>query len=91
MGEKGVMYAMKTVAALREKGIYAETDVVSRSLKAQMKYADKIGAKYVLVVGDNELDEDKATLKNMANRDDQLFWVHCLQWQSKWDSYSQEF
>ena len=61
---------MKTATALRERGIYAECDVVKRSLKAQMKYADKIGAKYVLVVGDNELDEDKATLKNMANRDD---------------------
>ena len=70
MGDRGVAYAMKTVTALRERGIYAECDVVKRSLKAQMKYADKIGAKFVLVVGDNELDEDKATLKNMANRDD---------------------
>ena len=70
MGDRGVAYAMKTVTALRERGIYAECDVVKRSLKAQMKYADKIGAKYVLVVGDNELDEDKATLKNMTNRDD---------------------
>jgi histidyl-tRNA synthetase len=70
MGDKGVMYAMKTVSALREKGIYAECDVVSRSLKAQMKYADKIGAKYVLVVGDNELENNKAILKNMRDRDD---------------------
>ena len=70
MGDRGEAYAMKTVTALRERGIYAECDVVKRSLKAQMKYADKIGAKFVLVVGDNELDEDKATLKNMANRDD---------------------
>lgn len=70
MGDRGVAYAMKTVTELRERGIYAECDVVKRSLKAQMKYADKIGAKYVLVVGDNELDEDKALLKNMANRDD---------------------
>ncbi|MBP3579762.1 MAG: histidine--tRNA ligase [Clostridia bacterium] len=70
MGDRGVVYAMKTVTALRERGIYAECDVVKRSLKAQMKYADKIGAKYVLVVGDNELDEGKAMLKNMADRDD---------------------
>ncbi len=70
MGEKAKLYAVKTVTQLREKGIYAECDVVSRSLKAQMKYADKIGAKYVLVVGDNELDEGKATLKNMTDRDD---------------------
>ncbi len=70
MGEKGMMYAMKTVAALRERGIFAECDLVSRSLKAQMKYADKIGAKYVLVVGDNELENNKAVLKNMSDRDD---------------------
>ena len=35
-----------------------------------MKYADKIGAKYVLVVGDNELEQNKAVLKNMRDRDD---------------------
>ena len=70
MGQKGVAYAMKTVNALREKGVYAECDVVSRSLKAQMKYADKIGAEYVLVVGDNELEQNKAVLKNMRNKDD---------------------
>ena len=82
MGDRGVAYAMKTVTVLRERGIYAECDVVKRSLKAQMKYADKIGAKYVLVVGDNELDEGKAMLKNMADRDDsrqvELDKVACL-------------
>lgn len=70
MGDKAKMYASKTVDAFRENGIYAETDVVSRSLKAQMKYADKIGAKYVLVVGDNELENNIGILKNMRDRDD---------------------
>lgn len=70
MGEKAKLYASKTVNAFRESGIYAETDVVSRSLKAQMKYADKIGAKYVLVVGDNELENNIGVLKNMRDRDD---------------------
>ncbi len=70
MGQNAVGYAMKTVNELREKGLYAECDVVSRSLKAQMKYADKIGAKYVLVVGDSELESGKAILKNMNDKED---------------------
>lgn len=66
MGENALEYAMKTVKALRNAGIYAETDIVGRSLKAQMKYADKLGAKYTLVVGDSELESGIAKLKNMA-------------------------
>ena len=53
--------------ALRTKGIAAETDVSSRSLKAQMKYADKIGAEYTLVLGDNEVESGKAVLKRMSD------------------------
>lgn len=70
MGEKAAVYALATVEKLRNKGIYAECDIASRSLKAQMKYADKIGAEYVLVVGDNELESGKALLKNMRDKDD---------------------
>jgi histidyl-tRNA synthetase len=64
------VYALKAVEQLRKAGIYAECDICSRSLKAQMKYADKIGAQYVLVVGDNELDSGVAQLKNMRDKDD---------------------
>ena len=70
MGDAAAVFAVKATNKLRKKGIYAECDVCSRSLKAQMKYADKIGAEYVLVVGDNELESNKASLKNMNNRDD---------------------
>lgn len=70
MGEKAAIYALAAVEKLRNKGIYAECDIASRSLKAQMKYADKIGAEYVLVVGDNELESGKALLKNMRDKDD---------------------
>lgn len=69
MGERAAEYAVKTVTQLREKGVYAECDVVGRSMKAQMKYANKLGAKYVLAVGDNELDEGVAVLKNMLDKD----------------------
>ena len=70
MGEKAAVYALAAVEKLRAKGIYAECDIASRSLKAQMKYADKIGAEYVLVVGDNELESGKALLKNMRDKAD---------------------
>ena len=53
------------VRALRERGIYADCDVMGRALKAQMKYADKTGAKAVCVLGDDELASGQATLKWM--------------------------
>ena len=57
--------AFKLLKEVREMGINAETDVVGRGLRAQMKYADKIGALYSMVIGDNELAENKATVRNM--------------------------
>ncbi len=58
--------AMRMVTDLRSSGIKAQTDVVGRSLKAQMKYADKIGAKYTVVLGSDELANKAATVKNMS-------------------------
>lgn len=58
--------AMRMVTDLRSSGIKAQTDVVGRSLKAQMKYADKIGAKYTVVLGSDELANKVATVKNMS-------------------------
>ena len=69
MGEKAALYAFDLCEKLRADGIYAECDVVSRSMKAQMKYADKKGAAFVLALGDNELETGKATLKNMTNKE----------------------
>lgn len=58
--------AFEIAIALRRKGMYAEIDHMERSVKAQFKYADKIGAKYVVVIGGNELAEGKANVKHMA-------------------------
>ena len=44
----------------------AEIDHMQRSIKAQFKYADKIGAKYVAVIGGNELEEGAVNVKRMA-------------------------
>ena len=65
MGKDARTKALEIVAKLRACGIYAECDICARSLKAQMKYADKIGAKYTLILGDSELESGKAQLKNM--------------------------
>ncbi len=65
MGERAVVYAVKLTQTLRDGGQYAECDLCSRSLKAQMKYADKIGARYTLILGDSEIESGTAQLKNM--------------------------
>ena len=58
--------AFEMATILRKNGIFAEIDHMERSVKAQFKYADKIGAKYVAVIGGNELAEGKANVKCMA-------------------------
>lgn len=65
MGEAAALRAAKIVYGLRLSGISAECDHMGRSLKAQMKYADKLGAKFTLVLGDNELESGRAKIKNM--------------------------
>ena len=59
--------ALEIVMSLRGKGINAETDLMGRSVKAQMKYADKLGAEYVAVIGENELLSGTVNLKKMAD------------------------
>ena len=50
---------------LRKENFVVEKDIFERSFKAQMKYADKIGAKYLLVIGENELNTNSEKIKNM--------------------------
>ena len=67
LGEKAQLKTAELCAALRADGFKVETDICGRGLKAQMKYANKIGAKYSLVLGDTEIGENSASLKNMAD------------------------
>lgn len=67
LGEKASLYVQQLVYNLRKKGIKAETDHMGRGLRAQMKYADKIGCRYSLVLGDNEIDTGVASVKNMTD------------------------
>ena len=65
LGKNAVAKSLSIVSKLRDKGVYAECDISARSLRAQMKYADKLGAKYTLIIGDSEIESGKAMLKNM--------------------------
>lgn len=67
MGEAAAVKATALCAALRQDGFEAQCDICGRGLKAQMKYADKIGSAFSMVLGDNELDSGKAILKCMAD------------------------
>ena len=67
MGEKAALAATALCNDLRADGFKVQTDICGKGLKAQMKYADKIGASFTMVLGDNELETEKANLKNMEN------------------------
>lgn len=69
MGEAAEKKAFVLMNQLHKCGIPVDCDLCSRGLKAQMKYADRIGAKYTIVLGENELNEGKAELKNMKTGD----------------------
>ena len=67
MDEKAALAATALCNDLRADGFKVQTDICGKGLKAQMKYADKIGASFTMVLGDNELETEKANLKNMEN------------------------
>jgi len=67
LGQNATVKALEITERLRKQGKYAECDIVGRSLKAQMKYANKIGAEYTLIIGDSEIEAGKAQLRNMLD------------------------
>lgn len=67
MGDNARAYARKLALDMRLKGIRAETDIMERGLKAQMKYADKSGAECVVVFGDDELANGVVQVKNLRS------------------------
>ncbi|WP_130863686.1 histidine--tRNA ligase [Bacilliculturomica massiliensis] len=66
MGDRARAFGQKLVHDLRKAGKKAALDLMARNLKGQLKYADRIHAKYTIVIGDNELDAGKVALKTMA-------------------------
>ena len=66
-GEDGKLASFKLANALRTRGIKTEINHMGRSLKAEMKYANKIGAKFTVVLGDDELQTGNAKFKRMSD------------------------
>lgn len=69
MGEEEYRMGFALAMALRKKGISVEVDFEGRSLKAQMRAADKIDAKYVAIIGEDELNKHQITLRNMGTKE----------------------
>lgn len=66
LGDKAVLKALEISKDMRAEGFSCLMDLNQRSVRAQMKYADKLGAKFNLVIGDNEVESGCAKLKNMS-------------------------
>ena len=66
LGSEAKARAFSLVNEIRSRGLIVETDYMDRSVKAQMKYANKIGAKKVVIIGANELEKGTASVKDMA-------------------------
>lgn len=69
LGKEAKAAAFRIVNKLRNEGVVVETDYMDRSVKAQMKYANKIGAKNTVIIGADEIACGKATIKNMETHE----------------------
>ena len=65
MGDNANIMAAKLASSLREEGISVQYDVAGRSVKAQMKFANKLGVRNTIVIGDSEIESGKVILKDM--------------------------
>ena len=66
IGDAAKAFGLKLARELRAKGITAEMDTLARNIKGQFKYADRLNARYTLVIGDNELEKGVVSLKDMV-------------------------
>lgn len=67
MGEDADRYAVKLINDLRRNGIKVDKDYLNRKIKGQMKQADRFNAKYTVVIGDQELENNEIGVKNMIS------------------------
>ncbi len=70
MGDEGKLSAFTLANTLRKQNVRCDMDHMGRSLKAQFKYANKIGVKIMAVLGEEELQQGEATLRNMETREE---------------------
>ncbi|PZX07119.1 histidyl-tRNA synthetase [Psychrobacillus insolitus] len=72
MGQAAKKKAVELTYSLRQNNITAEMDYLDRKMKSQMKSADRLKAKFVLLVGDDELEKQSAMLKDLSTGEQQL-------------------
>ncbi len=79
--ERAVSYNLKTASDLRKAGISCDFDLMGRSVKAQFKYADKLKAKFVVVIGESELESGTCNVKNMNDgENEQILLEHLTEY-----------
>ena len=66
IGDEAKRFVNKFVEELRDNNINASKDIMERGLKAQFKYADKIGAEFTITIGEDELKNKVVSIKEMA-------------------------
>ena len=71
VGEKAKLYSLNLLRRLRAAGHRAEMDALARNIKGQFKYANRLNAKYTIVIGDNEIENGVLTVKDM-NKSEQF-------------------
>lgn len=92
-GEEAARRAACICGELREEGFCVSFDVLERSVKAQMKYANKIGAVYAAIIGEEELSSGKIQLKRMADGQSKTVDLQCLKeemYQAKLDQFAEK-
>lgn len=73
IGDEANKYATSLIQKLRKEGKFAVKDITGKSLNAQFKYANKIGAKYVITLGEEEIKNKMAKIKNMENGEEESY------------------
>lgn len=73
IGQKASLLAAVLCDDLRASGIHAQFDIIGRSVKAQMKYADKIHAVHTMVLGDDDIEKQSCTVKNMQTKETKAY------------------
>jgi histidyl-tRNA synthetase len=69
LGDEARKLGFDLMVKIRQNGVSADTDYLGKSLKAQLKAADKAGAKFVYIIGEDEIKKECAILKNMKTKD----------------------
>jgi histidyl-tRNA synthetase len=82
LGHEAKAMAGEAIYRLRQNGIRVETDYEESSLRSQMRRADKLGARYVLILGEDEIKKGRAILRDMATKDQKMIslpaWLESL-------------